>query len=116
MFGRIIFHRHLIPAIANQLAETGPAACRKVLAVLEDRPQIFRTPEYPGRVSGRNRFRRVESDRPRRNFGNDPIERILRSEEPTSELQSLMRHSYAVFCLKKKTETPSKPQFNVNTR
>src|SRR3546814_5149896 len=28
--------------------------------------------------------------------------RILRSEEPTSELQSLMRISYAVFCLKKK--------------
>src|SRR3546814_9902333 len=27
-----------------------------------------------------------------------------RSEEPTSELQSLMRSSYAVFCLKKKTE------------
>src|SRR3546814_9985083 len=25
-----------------------------------------------------------------------------RSEEQTSELQSLMRHSYAVFCLKKK--------------
>src|SRR3546814_10401272 len=25
-----------------------------------------------------------------------------RSEENTSELQSLMRHSYAVFCLKKK--------------
>src|SRR3546814_3661518 len=28
-----------------------------------------------------------------------------RSEEHTSELQSLMRTSYAVFCLKKKTET-----------
>src|SRR3546814_8164006 len=27
---------------------------------------------------------------------------IGRSEEPTSELQSLMRNSYAVFCLKKK--------------
>src|SRR3546814_1810113 len=26
----------------------------------------------------------------------------FRSEEHTSELQSLMRHSYAVFCLKKK--------------
>src|SRR3546814_8593381 len=26
----------------------------------------------------------------------------MRSEEHTSELQSLMRHSYAVFCLKKK--------------
>src|SRR3546814_3738850 len=29
----------------------------------------------------------------------------LRSEEHTSELQSLMRISYAVFCLKKKTKT-----------
>src|SRR3546814_1920169 len=28
---------------------------------------------------------------------------VLRSEEHTSELQSLMRISYAVFCLKKKT-------------
>src|SRR3546814_2283055 len=35
-------------------------------------------------------------------------ERVMRSEEHTSELQSLMRISYAVFCLKKKknkTET-----------
>src|SRR3546814_9445561 len=31
--------------------------------------------------------------------------RKLRSEEHTSELQSLMRISYAVFCLKKKTTT-----------
>src|SRR3546814_8966976 len=30
--------------------------------------------------------------------------RYLRSEEHTSELQSLMRNSYAVFCLKKKTK------------
>src|SRR3546814_1294686 len=29
--------------------------------------------------------------------------RVFRSEEHTSELQSLMRISYAVFCLKKKT-------------
>src|SRR3546814_2050630 len=29
---------------------------------------------------------------------------LVRSEEHTSELQSLMRISYAVFCLKKKTE------------
>src|SRR3546814_2098336 len=28
---------------------------------------------------------------------------LSRSEEHTSELQSLMRNSYAVFCLKKKT-------------
>src|SRR3546814_7288666 len=32
-----------------------------------------------------------------------------RSEEHTSELQSLMRISYAVFCLKKKTQT-NKPE------
>src|SRR3546814_7043462 len=32
-------------------------------------------------------------------------ENIRRSEEHTSELQSLMRISYAVFCLKKKTNT-----------
>src|SRR3546814_7939383 len=32
----------------------------------------------------------------------------LRSEEHTSELQSLMRNSYAVFCLKKKIKTSSK--------
>src|SRR3546814_3347952 len=31
-------------------------------------------------------------------------EAALRSEEHTSELQSLMRISYAVFCLKKKTK------------
>src|SRR3546814_9704450 len=34
-----------------------------------------------------------------------PTNSTLRSEEHTSELQSLMRISYAVFCLKKKTKT-----------
>src|SRR3546814_10238278 len=33
------------------------------------------------------------------------VDHPLRSEEHTSELQSLMRISYAVFCLKKKTRT-----------
>src|SRR3546814_1384905 len=38
-------------------------------------------------------------------FGEPPefaVSRLVRSEEHTSELQSLMRISYAVFCLKKK--------------
>src|SRR3546814_3376238 len=35
---------------------------------------------------------------------------ILRSEEHTSELQSLMRISYAVFCLKKNTPTTTHKQ------
>src|SRR3546814_2366975 len=34
----------------------------------------------------------------------DKSELYMRSEEHTSELQSLMRISYAVFCLKKKTK------------
>src|SRR3546814_5903532 len=38
-----------------------------------------------------------------RKDGTDDI--VSRSEEHTSELQSLMRISYAVFCLKKKKQT-----------
>src|SRR3546814_10060871 len=44
-------------------------------------------------------------------WANDPVSDppqevlYLRSEEHTSELQSLMRISYAVFCLKKKKNT-----------
>src|SRR3546814_9511770 len=37
-----------------------------------------------------------------------PPETVKRSEEHTSELQSLMRISYAVFCLKKKTKQHTK--------
>src|SRR3546814_2213750 len=37
---------------------------------------------------------------------------VVRSEEHTSELQSLMRISYAVFCLKKKTKFESR-RFNI---
>src|SRR3546814_2643418 len=35
-----------------------------------------------------------------------PFNRRVRSEEHTSELQSLMRTSYAVFCLQKQMRTP----------
>src|SRR3546814_8458856 len=38
-----------------------------------------------------------------------------KSEEHTSELQSLMRISYAVFCLKKKKITQNRTQNNTNT-
>src|SRR3546814_1157266 len=38
------------------------------------------------------------------------FEKAPRSEEHTSELQSLMRISYAVFCLKKKKDTYTKHQ------
>src|SRR3546814_3895829 len=49
---------------------------------------------------------RAEGQHPRRRAGAGRRHRrrlqLQRSEEHTSELQSLMRNSYAVFCLKKK--------------
>src|SRR3546814_5680572 len=47
----------------------------------------------------------------RRVAGRDP-----RSEEHTSELQSLMRISYAVFCLKKKTYNASNQRLYIHHR
>src|SRR3546814_2154503 len=56
-------------------------------------------------------FRSVSGDRGQRferrvagERGGRESRRRGRSEEHTSELQSLMRNSYAVFCLKKKTK------------
>src|SRR3546814_6946140 len=40
-----------------------------------------------------------------------PASGVKRSEEHPSELQSLMRISYAVFCLKKKQATQNKQQY-----
>src|SRR3546814_3446032 len=51
-------------------------------------------------LRGLGRGGRRESGGQRRKLG--PEGSALRSEEHTSELQSLMRISYAVFCLKKK--------------
>src|SRR3546814_5588065 len=47
--------------------------------------------------------------------GNHSPAHNLRSEEHTSELQSLMRISYAVFCLKKK-QTNTQTITNLNTK
>src|SRR3546814_7806923 len=83
-----------------------------------DRTAVYAAPPglSPRRLSAsrpaatRARHRRDHSqpgNRPRHDDGEadidgrDPGE--TRSEEHTSELQSLMRSSYAVFCLKKKT-------------
>src|SRR3546814_7687831 len=46
--------------------------------------------------------------------GSSDILLLARSEEHTSELQSLMRISYAVFCLKKKKQTNNKT-YQTNT-
>src|SRR3546814_3591376 len=41
----------------------------------------------------------------------DVVEIAVRSEEHTSELQSLMRISYAVFCLKKKKQLTKRSRY-----
>src|SRR3546814_4060000 len=46
------------------------------------------------------------------NSKNSRLRSLLRSEEHTSELQSLMRLSYAVFCLKKKNKYDTE-HFNI---
>src|SRR3546814_2068634 len=58
-----------------------------------------------GRVRGWGAgcWRRRSTRSPRRSTA-APCSGCWRSEEHTSELQSLMRISYAVFCLKKKTK------------
>src|SRR3546814_4764587 len=50
----------------------------------------------PGRPAARAAMARKPSQ--------SPIDEMTRSEKHTSELQSLMRNSYAVFCLKKKKQ------------
>src|SRR3546814_10654860 len=70
------------------------------LAVGADQPLAL----GEGRHAEQRGLRRIAA--PRRPFrierGHQLDQRALRSEEHTSELQSLMRTSYAVFCLKKK--------------
>src|SRR3546814_8681056 len=66
-----------------------------------------------GRIRDIGRDQRAEADLPAANVTRDAAarleqtfepEQVVRSEEHTSELQSLMRISYAVFCLQKKND------------
>src|SRR3546814_1332074 len=94
------------PAYENLLSRKG--TCRQSIvldgkaAANHDKARIgfWRLDQQIGRHGGAV----AEATQPRSSaprVGCDPIP-YLRSEEHTSELQSLMRISYAVFCLKKK--------------
>src|SRR3546814_8249664 len=57
----------------------------------------------------------VQYDWTTADVGSDDAGEYVRSEEHTSELQSLMRTSYAVFCLKKKKKTSTTYKTKINT-
>src|SRR3546814_8406311 len=69
-------------------------------------------------VTFRN-WRRIEEAEVQAAIDGAPREKFTsvdaRSEEHTSELQSLMRNSYAVFCLKKKKKRNTTKQTTTNT-
>src|SRR3546814_4423491 len=80
---------------------------------------VSRSAAYWGEIASRwKRGNRRTADRARCNSaqesgaGNRRGCEVLRSEEHTSELQSLMRISYAVFCLKKKTSNTQRQTNN----
>src|SRR3546814_11823285 len=69
---------------------------------------LFRSAKAARNSPSGRRMRRIKIRAPGKSFtlSNVPQamirSKLARSEEHTSELQSLMRNSYAVFCLKKK--------------
>src|SRR3546814_4082988 len=97
-------------AFADQFAPCrGQGHCPPLPSEKHGSQMIFQFPH----ARGNGRLRRVQSFR-RSGKGAQPrdpeqrfkmVESSPRSEEHTSELQSLMRISYAVFCLKKKNTT-----------
>src|SRR3546814_2946578 len=80
----------------RSLNHTGPSAQRQ--------PSNSRSTLAIGTVRSRKRGSLYSKESPTKDMTVSPG-RISRSEEHTSELQSLMRISYAVFCLKKKQQT-----------
>src|SRR3546814_7303438 len=79
------------------------SADRQLARTACDEPQhaLRQSRQYPRRKGAERACppHRIAGAR-RRRLG--PAARLFRSEEHTSELQSLMRNSYAVFCLTKK--------------
>src|SRR3546814_4318965 len=94
--------------LASQLADHAPADPLHAVTGLDVEGllgPVLREGAARGATPGRPLRRGGQRDPPRvlvEEALEHPHRRQVRSEEHTSELQSLMRISYAVFCLKKK--------------
>src|SRR3546814_9759932 len=87
----LLIARNLLEILALQAFGGELDRRQRILDLMGDTPCDI----GPGRLAlGREEFRYVIE-------GNDEPFDFMRSEEHTSELQSLMRISYPVFCLKK---------------
>src|SRR3546814_1687942 len=84
-----------IEATLGSWFEMSPPNVTKIIRDTASPPhEMIEIIESPG--SGREKLLRLTPD------GRAFVSTMIRSEEHTSELQSLIRISYAVFCLKKK--------------
>src|SRR3546814_4710967 len=84
-----------------ELVDRRAVSCAEVRSTAQNHLAAIRK-----KIADLKRMERVLSETVKSCSGEDvpecPLIDTLRSEEHTSELQSLMRISYAVFCLKKK--------------
>src|SRR3546814_7368205 len=97
----------MVPAAS---ASNPSPECSRNCAPVQTRPASPRLTVTPS-ISKGARFSKCRSVVPalKMRFSRMLGREIIRSEEHTSELQSLMRISYAVFCLKKK----KKKKYNI---
>src|SRR3546814_4192732 len=77
-----------------------PAAAQTAYAELYELVQVTEASRSPAFVTGKVAYKTIKGSR----YAYWAFKELDRSEEHTSELQSLMRISYAVFCLKKKNK------------
>src|SRR3546814_8779465 len=107
---RVVFHRAPLRVGQPQPAAVQPAVPAAAARRMAHRPRararaVVRALARRGRgLHGRRAVHAVAADAA---AAQRAVDRTARSEEHTSELQSLMRISYAVFCLKKKNHSRS---------
>src|SRR3546814_5584455 len=103
LYWRYATERGIGASLAKRMCSEASSDASPVRAFLcPARTRPVDQPEHIGE-SGALRFARPARRQTRRT-GRRACSRKARSEEHTSELQSLMRISYAVFCLKKKKQ------------
>src|SRR3546814_2050875 len=90
------------PNLRGKPLAVGGSSPRSVVAAASYEARVFGVRSAMPMVTARQKCRELLVVPPRFDVYRQVSRQIRRSEEHTSELQSLMRISYAVFCLKKK--------------